>query len=255
MSLPSEAQDVDRIRVAVIDDEELARRILRELLAAHSDVEIVAECANGFEAVKASAELTPDLLILDIQMPKLDGFDVLELVGSRIPVIFVTAYDSYAIRAFEIHAVDYLLKPLSAERLAEALDRARERIRSREGPPVRDLLSTARTDRKPIQRVLIRDRADVHVIPVEKIDYVESQDDYVAVKTGGHSYLKEQTLADLEALLDPRAFVRIHRRYVLNLARLSKIELAVTDSRVAILSDGTQLPISRAGYARLRELL
>jgi two-component system LytT family response regulator len=244
-----------KIRVAVIDDEELARRILRELLAQHADIEIVAECANGFEAVKAAAELTPDLLLLDIQMPKLDGFDVLELVGTEIPVIFVTAYDSYAIRAFEVHAVDYLLKPFSAERLAEALGRARERIRSRERPPVRDLLVTARADRTPIQRVLIRDRADVHVIPVDKIDYVESQDDYVAVKTGARSYLKEQTLADLEALLDPRAFVRIHRRYVLNLARLAKIELAVTDSRIAILTDGTELPISRAGYARLRELL
>jgi two-component system, LytTR family, response regulator len=243
------------IRVAVIDDEELARRILRELLAQHADVEIVAECANGFEAVKAAAELTPDLLLLDIQMPKLDGFDVLELVGTAIPVIFVTAYDSYAIRAFEVHAVDYLLKPFGAERLAEALVRARERIRSRERPPVRDLLAAARADRAPIHRVLIRDRADVHVIPVDKIDYFESQDDYVAVKSGGHSYLKEQTLAELEALLDPRAFVRIHRRYVLNLERLAKIELAVTDSRIAILTDGTQLPISRAGYARLRELL
>jgi two-component system LytT family response regulator len=243
------------LRVAVIDDEELARRILRELLARHTDVEIVAECANGFEAVKAAAELTPDLLLLDIQMPKLDGFDVLELVGTAIPVIFVTAYDSYAIRAFEVHAVDYLLKPFGAERLAEALVRARERIRSRERPPVRDLLAAARADRAPIHRVLIRDRADVHVIPVDKVDYFESQDDYVAVKTGGHSYLKEQTLAELEALLDPRAFVRIHRRYVLNLERLAKIELAVTDSRIAILTDGTQLPISRAGYARLRELL
>jgi two-component system LytT family response regulator len=243
------------LRIAIVDDEELARRILRELLARHPDVEIVAECANGFEAVKAAAELTPDLLLLDIQMPKLDGFDVLELVGTEIPVIFVTAYDSYAIRAFEVHAVDYLLKPFGAERLAEALGRARDRIRSRERPPVRDLLAAARADRAPLERVLIRDRADVHVIPVHKIDYVESQDDYVAVKTGGHSYLKEQTLAELEALLDPRAFVRIHRRYVLNLERLAKIELAVTDSRIAILTDGTELPISRAGYARLRELL
>src|SRR5438128_912984 len=162
-----------RMRVAIVDDEELARRILRELLAEHGDVEIVAECANGFEAIKAAAELTPDLLMLDIQMPKLDGFDVLELVGAEIPVIFVTAYDSHAIRAFEVHAVDYLLKPFSAERLAEAIGRARDRIRSRERPPVRDLLSTARADRVPIQRVLIRDRAAVHVIPVDKIDYLE----------------------------------------------------------------------------------
>jgi two-component system, LytTR family, response regulator len=248
-------QPLQKIRVAVVDDEELARRILRELLGAHADIEVVAECANGLEAVKALAELSPDLLMLDIQMPKLDGFDVLELVGSEIPVVFVTAYDSYAIRAFDVHAVDYLLKPFSAERLADALVRARARVRSRERPPVRDLLSTARADRMPIQRILIRDRADVHVIPVDAIDYVESQDDYVSVKAGGRSYLKEQTLGDLEAQLDPGVFVRIHRRYVLNLARLSKIELAVTDSRIAILTDGTQLPISRTGYARLRELL
>ena len=177
--------------------------MLRELLAAHADIEIVAECANGFEAVKAVTENKPDLLLLDIQMPKLDGFDVLELVGGDIPVIFVTAYDSHAIRAFEVHAVDYLLKPFSAERLAEALGRARIRLRSREHAARSRLLSAARLERTPLERILIRDRADVHVIPVEKIDYIESQDDYVAVKAGGRSHLKEQTLADLEALLDP----------------------------------------------------
>jgi len=128
-------QRQETIRVVVVDDEELARAILREWLASRPDLEIVAECANGFEAVKAAAELSPDLLMLDIQMPKLDGFDVLELVGD-IPVIFITAYDSYAVRAFDVHAVDYLLKPFSEERLAEALDRARGRIQSREAPPV-----------------------------------------------------------------------------------------------------------------------
>jgi two-component system LytT family response regulator len=245
-----------RIQVVVVDDEELARGLLRELLAEHSDVKIVAECANGFEAVKTVMERKPDLLMLDVQMPKLDGFDVLELIGGDVPVIFVTAYDSYAIRAFEVHAVDYLLKPFGAERLAEALGRARARMRSREQPPpVRDLVAAARSGRTPIERILIRDRADVHVIPVSKIDYIESQDDYVAVKAGGRSYLKEQTLSDLERLLDPGRFVRIHRRYLLNLARLAKIELSVTDSRAAILTDGTELPISRTGYARLRELL
>ena len=245
----------DRIRVVVVDDEELARGILREWLAGHAEIEIVAECANGFEAVKAATELKPDLLMLDIQMPKLDGFDVLELVGGDIPVIFITAYDSYAVRAFEVHAVDYLLKPFSAERLAEALDRARVRIRSKEPPPVKELLAAARPDRTPLQRILIRERAEVHVIPVDKIDYLESQDDYVAVRCGGRTYLKEQPLGDLEALLDPAAFVRIHRRYVLNLTRLAKIEMGMTDSRIAVLRDGTQLPISRTGYGRLRELL
>ena len=244
----------DHIRVVIVDDEALARGILREWLEQHSEIDIVAECANGFEAVKAATELKPDLLMLDVQMPKLDGFDVLELVGD-IPVIFITAYDRYAVRAFDVHAVDYLLKPFSAERLAEALDRARTRIQSRERPPVRALLAAARPDRAPLQRILIRERADVHVIPVQKIDYLESQDDYVAVRCGGRSYLKEQPLSELEAQLDPAVFVRIHRRYLLNLSQLARIDMGVTENRIAVLRDGTQLPISRTGYGRLRELL
>lgn len=244
-----------RTRVVIVDDEPLAREVLRELLAAHADIEIVAECANGFEAIKAVAELAPDLLLLDVQMPKLDGFDVLELVGNRTPAIFVTAYDQYAIRAFDVHAIDYLLKPFGAERLAEALARARERLGRVEEPDVGPLLSTVRSGRAPLERILVRDRADVHVIPAAKIDYIEAQDDYVAIKSGGRSHLKEQTLADLEAALDPDRFVRIHRRYLLNVARLAKISQAVSGSRVAILADGTELPISRAGYARLRERL
>jgi two-component system LytT family response regulator len=243
------------IRVVVVDDEELARAILREWLTGHPDIEIVAECANGFEAVKAATELKPDLLMLDIQMPKLDGFDVLELIGNELPVIFVTAYDSYALRAFDVHAVDYLLKPFSAERLAEALERARLRIGAKEKPPVKELLEAARPRRSPLQRILIRERSEVHVIPVAKIDYIEAQDDYVAVHAGGRSFLKEQPLADLEGLLDPGGFVRIHRRYILNLARLAKIEMGMSDTRIAVLADGTQLPISRTGYVRLRELL
>ena len=245
----------DRIGVIIVDDEALARGILREWLGSHPDVEILAECGNGFEAVKAATELKPDLLMLDIQMPKLDGFDVLELIGGEIPVIFITAYDSYAVRAFEVHAVDYLLKPFSAERLGEALDRARTRIRLEERTPVRELLTSARPDRTPLQRILIREKAEVHVIPVAKVDYFESQDDYVSVKCGNRTYLKEQPLAELEAQLDSMVFVRIHRRFVLNLSRLAKIETGMTDSRIAVLNDGTQLPISRTGYARLRELL
>jgi two-component system LytT family response regulator len=178
-------------------------------------------------------------------------------------VIFVTAYDSYAIRAFDVHAVDYLLKPFSAERLSEALDRARARMRSASdvaqgfSPAVSpvDLLASSRRQRGPLERILIRDRGDVHVVPVGKIDYIEAQDDYVAVKALGKSFLKEQTLADLETLLDGTRFVRIHRRYILNVARLAKIEQSITESRVAVLADGTELPISKTGYARLKELL
>jgi len=243
------------MRVVIVDDEELARALLREWLGEHRDVEIVAECANGFEAVKAVADLKPDLLLLDVQMPKLDGFDVLDLVGSAVPVIFVTAYDSYAIRAFDVHAVDYLLKPYSAERLSGALNRARERIQGHEAPRTEALAKEVRAGRAPLQRILIRDRSDVHVVPAHRIDYIEAQDDYAAIRSGGRSYLKEQTLAELETLLDPGVFVRIHRRYLLNLSRLARIEQSETESRVAVLSDGTELPISRSGYARLRGLL
>jgi two-component system LytT family response regulator len=247
------------IRVIVVDDEELARTVLREMLAAHEEFEIVAECGNGFEAVKAVMEKRPDLLLLDVQMPKLDGFDVLELVGTHIPVIFVTAYDQYAIRAFQVHAVDYLLKPFSAERLAEAL--ARARVRTGVGTPpsaaasVQALVADARGARTPIERILIRDRSDVHVIPVARIDYLESQDDYVSIAVGAKKFLKEQTLGELEQLLDSARFVRIHRRFLLNVSRLARIEQSVTDSRVAVLQDGTELPISRSGYAKLREML
>src|SRR5262245_24897826 len=242
------------IQAVVVDEEALARGVMREMLAAHQDIEIAAECGNGFEAVKVVSEMRPDLLLLDIQMPKLDGFEVLDLIGGDVTVIFVTAYDQYAIRAFEVHAVDYLLKPYSPERLAEALERARARIVAKERVP-QALVEAGRARQTPLERILIRDRADVHVIPVDKIDYLESQDDYVSVKAAGKSYLKEQTLAEFETLLDKDVFVRIHRRYILNIARLSKIELAVKDNRIAILADGTKLPISRSGYARLKELL
>jgi two-component system LytT family response regulator len=247
--------DRDPLRVVVVDDEALARTYLRELLAVHPDVVIVAECANGIEAVKAVTELAPDLLMLDVQMPKIDGFDVLELIGHAVPVVFVTAYDHFAIKAFDVHAVDYLLKPFGPERLAEALMRARTRIEGREPNPATHLLGAARDARKPLGRLLIRDRSDVHVIPIDRIDYLEAQDDYVAVKVGARSLLKEQTLAELETLLDAQRFVRIHRRYLLNITRLARIEQSATESRTAVLTDGTELPISRSGYARLKELL
>jgi two-component system LytT family response regulator len=241
------------VRVITVDDEEPARLALRHALAAIEGVEIVAECANGFEAVKAVGELQPDLVFLDVQMPKLDGFEVLELLPADVPVVFVTAFDRFALRAFEVHAVDYLLKPFTGERLAEAILRARTRRAA--GRPAAALKAAARPPGAPLERVVIRDGAQVHVLPVDRIDYVEAQDDYVAFKTGGRTLLKEQTLGDLEAQLDPRRFVRIHRSYLLNIERLTKVELYAKDSRIAILGDGTRLPVSRAGYQRLQELL
>jgi two-component system LytT family response regulator len=249
------SEDSAKIRAVIVDDEELARSVLREFLAVHPEIEVVAECANGFEAVRAVTELKPDLLFLDIQMPKLDGFEVLELIGSEVAVIFVTAYDEFALRAFEVHAVDYLLKPFGAERLAESLDRAKSRLGRREPLPVKALVSTARPKEGPAQRVLVRDGPRVHVVPVDKLDYVQAQDDYVCLHSEGKEFLKEQTLAELETTLDPSRFVRIHRSYLLNVERLTRVEPYGKDSRVAILADGTRLPVSRSGYARLSELL
>jgi len=246
----------DTLRVVFVDDEPLARTVVCEFLKHHPGVEVVAECGNGFDAVKAVTDLSPDLMFLDVQMPKLNGFEVLELIGRQVPVIFTTAYDQYALRAFEVHAVDYLLKPFSEERFSEALTRARNRLQSHEPvPDIDSLVAESRPKSGPLERVLIRDGSQVHVIPVEKIDYVEAQDDYVCFKAEGKQYLKDQTMGALESQLDPARFVRIHRSYFLNIERIARVELYAKDSRVAILRDGTRLPVSRAGYARLAKLL
>jgi two-component system LytT family response regulator len=248
------ARQPDRLRVAIVDDEAPARALLREYLAAHADFEVVAECANGFEAVKAVAELDPDLILLDVQMPKLDGFEVLELIERPVAVIFVTAYDEHALRAFEVHAVDYLLKPFGPDRLARALEHARSRIGAAT-LPLAKLHETARPGRGPAERVLVREGAEVHVIAAADLDWARAVDDYVELHAGGRTLRKQQPLAELASRLDPQRFVRVHRSFVVNVERLVRVELYAKDSRVAILRDGTKLPLSRAGYARLRELL
>jgi two-component system, LytTR family, response regulator len=247
-----------KIRAVIVDDEELARQVLCEYLAAYGDVQIVAQCANGFEAVKAIAEQKPDLVFLDIQMPKLDGFEVLELVGQGTEVVFVTAYDSYAIRAFEVHAVDYLLKPVGAERFEAALERARERL-SGKAPhqplPAAELAAAARPPSQYLERIPVRDGTRVFIIPVAKLDYAEAQDDYLALVSDGKKHLKQQTIASLEAALDPSRFMRIHRSYIVNLERVARLEPYAKESHVAVLANGAQLPVSKSGYARLRAFL
>ena len=244
----------EHLGALIVDDEDLARHVLRELLQAHPEIRILAECANGFEAVKAIAEHKPDLVFLDIQMPKLTGFDVLELIETDIAVVFVTAYDQYAMRAFEVHAVDYLLKPIGRERFEEALGRAKTRIGEKK-PPAPELAAAARPPQQFLERMVVRDGTRVTLIPVAKLDYVEAQDDYVALASQGKKHLKQQTIASVEAGLDPERFVRIHRSYIVNFERVVRIEPYGKDSRLAILADGTRLPVSRTGYARLKSLL
>jgi two-component system LytT family response regulator len=255
----SEKSRSGAIQAVIVDDEELARGLLREYLNQAGGVEVIAECANGFEAVKAIAERKPDLVFLDVQMPKLDGFEVLELIDPSVAVIYVTAYDQYAMRAFDAHAVDYLLKPFSPDRFKKALERARLRL----GEPVpatprisaTELSAAARAPEQKLERIVVKDGAKVHIIPLEKLDYVEAQDDYVALRSEKKNYLKQQTISSVEAQLDPKKFVRIHRSYIVNLERIARIEPYTKDSRVAVLTDGTQLPVSRSGHARLKELL
>jgi two-component system LytT family response regulator len=242
-----------RMRVAIVDDEALARGVLREYLARHDDIDIVAECANGFDAVKAIAELAPELVFLDIQMPRLDGFEVAELIGAKTRLIFVTAYDQYALKAFDCHALDYLLKPFSEQRFEQALAHARANRSTPE--TVQMVVREAATRAAPLDRVLIRDGAKVHVIASARIDYIEAQDDYISIRSEGKSYLKSQTLAELETQLDPAKFLRVHRSYLLNIDGIRRIEAATKDSHVAILRDETRIPVSKAGYQKLKLLV
>ena len=243
-----------RVRAAIVDDEELARSLLREYITSSADIEVISECANGFEAVKAISEQKPDLVFLDVQMPKLDGFEVLQLIPGDVAVIFVTAFDQYAMKAFDAHAVDYLLKPFSLDRFQKALERGRQRL-GEKNPSATELAAAARPPQQYVQRIVVKDGTRVHIIPVDRLDYAEAQDDYVELHSQGKNYLKQQTISSLETALDPERFVRIHRSYIVNLERVTKIEPYAKDSRVAVLADGTQLQVSRAGYDRLKALL
>lgn len=243
------------IRTIIIDDEEPARLLLREYLSAHEDVKIISECSNGLDAVKSISEMKPDLVVLDIQMPKLNGFEVLELVEQPPAIIFATAYNQFAVKAFEIHAVDYLLKPFSKERLDEALSHAKEHMTKSKPVQTQALAYAAGMKAIPLERILIKNGSKVHIVPVEQIDYIEAQDDYVAIKTDGKTHLKQERMSILEKELDAQSFIRVHRSYIVNIERIARIELYAKDSRMAILKDGTKLLISRAGYDKLKELL
>ncbi len=217
---------------------------------------MVSVCANGLEAVKAVVTHAPDLILLDVQMPKLSGFEVVELLDEPRPaIVFVTAFDHYAVDAFAIHALDYLLKPVDPERLAEAIDRVRTSKGEPEPATGVALATIARSSGRYLERVLIRDAGQIRVVRADAIDYVEAQGDYVVFAVGAERVRKQQTLRELAEGLDPRRFVRIHRSTLLQIDRLDRLELYAKDSRVAILRDGTRLPVSRVGYTRLRERL
>jgi two-component system LytT family response regulator len=242
-------------RVLIVDDEEPARRLLVEYLRAQPRWTVIGQAKNGLEAVKLTQEQTPDLLLLDVQMPKIDGFEVLDLIPPETAVVFTTAFDEYAVRAFEVHAVDYLLKPFSAERFGQALERAETRLGERRALSASVLAQAARNPQSHLERLVIRDGAEILIIPAASIDYVRGQDDYVEVFHDARASLTQQTLQHLEANLDPRQFVRVHRSYLLNVSRVARIEPWGQGSKMAVLKDGRTVPVSRSGEARLRAVL
>jgi two-component system LytT family response regulator len=241
-------------KVLIVDDEVPARAFLRELVSAHPELRIVGEAAHGLEAVELARTARPDLVFLDVQMPKLDGFEVLELLDPEIAVVFTTAHDQYALRAFEVNAVDYLLKPFTEARFEEALRRSERRLAAG-APPARALAAAARPPGTWASRIVIRDGPRIELLAVGDLDYARAQGDYVELVHGDRSWLKEQTLHDLEASLDPARFVRVHRSYLLQCDRLVRIEPATRDSRVAVLTSGARIPVSEAGSTRLQEWL
>jgi two-component system LytT family response regulator len=239
-------------RVLIIDDEPLARSIVAEYLQHHPDFQVMQECKDGFEGVKSIQQHQPELIFLDIQMPKINGFEMLELLDQPPPVIFTTAHDEFAIKAFETHAVDYLLKPFSRERFDRAIQKFKSEINKQK--PVNELLA-ATTQPEEQQRVVVKKGNNIVIVPIHQVLYMEAFDDYVKVHTKEGFYLKKKTMSHYEKLLEARQFVRVHRSYLLNLQELTRIEPLEKDSHVALLRNGERIPLSATGYARLKEVL
>ena len=250
------------LRVLVVDDEPLARERVRTLLASETDVEVVGECADGAEAVAAIERLAPDLVLLDVQMPGVDGFDVLDAIpGDRLPaVIFVTAYDRYALKAFEVHALDYLLKPFDRERFGLALDRARRELARNEvggaaGHRLLALLEGIRVERRYPARLVVREAGRVFFLSVAEIDWIEAVGNYARIHVGKRSHLLRETMKSLERRLDPDRFVRLHRSSIANVDRIRRLESNRRGDVAVVLADGTQLASSRGYTERLRRLI
>ena len=241
-------------KAILIDDEPLARSILKEYLASHPDISVVQECSDGFEGIKAIMQHQPDLVFLDIQMPKINGFEMLELIDQPPSVIFTTAFDEYAIRAFETHAVDYLLKPFSQERFDRAIERWKTQVPQLQ-LHTRELLNSGTDIPTQSERVVVKTAGKIRIIPVTDILFVEAADDYVKLHTGEGAFLKNKTLSFFENCLDSQQFVRVHRSYILNISAITRIDPYEKEGHMAVLKNGVQVPVSRNGYSRLRDVL
>lgn len=243
------------MRVVLIDDEPLARSVVKEYLSPWIDIEIVAECDDGFQGVKAIMQHQPDLIILDIQMPKINGFEMLELLDQKPDVIFATAFDEYALKAFEAHAVDYLLKPFTRDRFDKAIQKAMDQknaavSKQRTQNLVDDATKTTQHD-----RIVVKTGTKITIIPVDDILYLEADDDYVNIHTAQASYLKNKTMSFFEQTLRPEQFVRVHRSFIIRIPEITRIDPYEKDSHLAILRSGAKIPVSKTGYSKLRQVL
>jgi two-component system, LytTR family, response regulator len=241
-------------KIVIVDDEPLARSIVKEYLQKHTELELAQECGDGFEGVKAIQQHKPDLIFLDIQMPKINGFEMLELVDDPPAVIFTTAFDEYAIKAFEAHAVDYLLKPFNQDRFDKAIAKWMQQADSSK-ESTKDLLETASLSPAQAQRIVIKDGSKIKIIPAHEVFYLEAADDYVKVHTKDGYFLKSKTMGHFEQVLDANQFVRSHRSYIINITQITRIDPYEKDNHVAVLKSGAKVPVSRSGYPKLKSVL
>lgn len=251
---------MEAYKVLIIDDERLAREVVKKYLEASPELMIAGECSNGFEGVKMIQELKPDLIFLDIQMPKLTGFEMLELLDEYPAVIFTTAYDEYAIKAFEVNAIDYLMKPFTQERFTAAIRRFLEESRLRK-PGAREddrlrLESLLHYGQKQVgytDRIVVKDQSRIHIIPVDSIKFCKAEEDYILIVTAEGKYLKKHTISTLESSLDPELFIRVHRSYIVRQSQIRRLELMGKETYVLHLQDGSKIPVSKSGYKKLKE--
>jgi len=241
------------MKVIIIDDEPLARSIIKEYLQTYSHIRIVQECNDGFEGIKAIMQHQPDLIFLDIQMPKINGFEMLELIEQPPAVIFTTAFDEYAIKAFDSHAIDYLLKPFIKERFDKALQKWLDQKNVHYDNP--QLLTTAAQSPQQSQRIVVKTGGKIQIIPVHDIDYLEAADDYVKIFSKKGMYLKNKTMNYFEQVLSAQQFVRTHRSFMINVLMISRIDPYEKDNHIVVLQSGVQIPVSKSGYSKLKGIL
>ena len=245
----------EKIRTIIVEDELPARNLLKSFLQKIEKIEVIAECENGFEGVKMINELKPDLVFLDIQMPKITGFEMLELLDHKPEIIFTTAYDQYALKAFEYNAADYLLKPFSSERMKEAVKKVTQKILSGSNKPeIADKLKEFDRD-EFLDRIVVKDRSKINIISVDQILYIESMDDYVMIYTEKGRHIKQKTMRYLEGALNPKDFVRIHRSYIVRINEIKEIQQYEKESYIVILKNKAKLKVSKSGYKKLKEVL